>query len=68
MGVSSGVAELKALRQVKKDLDAIYKDVVKVLFMEKPDEKTACDAEMKVNTLIMTVGNAIEEIQASEKA
>jgi hypothetical protein len=51
------------LRNVKKELEAIYKDLILILFSEKKDEEHSVKTERKVNMLIMQINDQIDEVE-----
>lgn len=56
------------LKQAKRELEVLYKDLMRVMFSEEGSE-VAKDAimplERKINTLIMRINDQVEEIESS---
>lgn len=49
--------DARILRNVKKELEGIYKDLILILFSDKKDEEQNAKTERKVNMLIMSVND-----------
>jgi hypothetical protein len=44
-------------------MEMFYKDLIKILFTETMDKKVAIEMEKKVNNIIMSVNDQIDEIE-----
>lgn len=54
---------LDKLRRIKKDMEMFYKDLIKILFMDSVDSNVAVSMEKRINMLIMSVNDHIDEIE-----
>jgi hypothetical protein len=52
---------------VKRELELLYKDLLKVLFSDKIDPEKAIAMERQVNLLIMSVNDTIDEIEIRQR-
>jgi hypothetical protein len=55
-----GFAKLKL---IKRELELMYKDLIKILFLDQIDKEVAIQMEKKFNNLIMGVNDHIDEIE-----
>lgn len=44
-------------------MEMFYKDLIKILFLDTIDKKVAIEMEKKVNNIIMSVNDHIDEIE-----
>jgi hypothetical protein len=51
------------LKNLKKDLEAFYKGIIKVLFSGAVNNEVAVTLERQANLLIMSVNDHIDEIE-----
>ncbi len=60
----SPAAEAKVLRRVKSQLESIYKELIQVIFAENPDKAQSMGLERKVNMLIMSINDTVDELES----
>lgn len=49
----AGYTGIDKLKKLRKDLECFYKDMIKVVFAEQPDQDAAIRLERQVNMLIL---------------
>ena len=54
---------MEKLKKIKKEMEMFYKDLIKILFVESMDKDVAINMEKKINNLIMSVNDQIDEIE-----
>eukprot|EP00347_Sterkiella_histriomuscorum_P004300 403360973 len=64
LGNYTGIDKLK---RIKKDMEAYYKDLIKILFMDSVDTNVAVQMEKRINMLIMSVNDQIDEIEIRQE-
>lgn len=66
-GQGQGYTGIERLKKTKKEMEIFYKDLIKVLFMDQINKEQAIAMERKVNMLIMSINDQIDEIEIRQR-